>query len=40
MLTYRALFASPEFRALWTAEALTTAASTTSSLALATLVHR
>ncbi|SHF77993.1 MFS transporter [Geodermatophilus nigrescens] len=40
MLTYRALFASPEFRALWTAGALTTAASTTSSLALATLVHR
>lgn len=40
MLTYRALFASPEFRALWTAGALTTAASTTSSLALATLVYR
>ena len=40
MLTYRALFASSEFRALWTAGALTTAASTTSSLALATLVHR
>ncbi|WP_336032762.1 MFS transporter [Geodermatophilus sp. FMUSA9-8] len=40
MLTYRALFASPEFRALWTAGALTTAASTTSSLALAVLVHR
>ncbi|MGY1649631.1 hypothetical protein [Geodermatophilus sp. SYSU D01119] len=40
MLTYRSLFASPEFRALWTAGALTTAASTTSSLALATLVHR
>lgn len=40
MLTYRALFASPEFRALWTASALTTAASTTSSLALATLVYR
>ncbi len=40
MHTYRALFAFPEFRALWTAGALTTAASTTSSLALATLVHR
>ncbi|MGY1778932.1 MFS transporter [Geodermatophilus sp. SYSU D01036] len=40
MLTYRALFASPEFRALWTGTALTTTAATTSSLALATLVHR
>ncbi len=38
--TYRALFASAEFRALWTAGALTTAASTASSLALATLVYR
>ncbi|WP_448642615.1 hypothetical protein [Geodermatophilus sp. URMC 63] len=40
MLTYRALFALPAFRALWTGSALTTVASTTSSLALATLVHR
>ncbi len=40
MLTYRALFASSEFRALWTAAALTTAASTASSLVLATLVYR
>ena len=40
VLTYRSLFASPEFRALWTAGALSTAASTTSSLALATLVYR
>ncbi len=40
MLTYRALFASPEFRALWTAGALGTAAQTASSLALATLVYR
>ncbi len=40
MLTYRALFASSEFRALWTASALTTAASTVSSLALAVLVYR
>ncbi|MGY1671977.1 MFS transporter [Geodermatophilus sp. SYSU D00710] len=40
MRTYRELFASSEFRALWTAGALTTAASTASSLALAALVHR
>jgi predicted MFS family arabinose efflux permease len=40
VLTYRALFASSEFRALWTAAALTTAASTASSLVLATLVYR
>jgi MFS family permease len=38
--TYRALFALPEFRALWTSSALTTIASTMSSLALATVVHR
>lgn len=40
MLTYRALLAQPEFRALWTSTALSTAAATMSSLALATLVHR
>lgn len=40
MLTYRALFAQPEFRALWTSTALATAAATMSSLALATVVHR
>ncbi|RBY89500.1 MFS transporter [Blastococcus sp. TF02A-30] len=40
MLTYRALFAQPEFRALWTSSALSTLAATTSSLALATVVHR
>lgn len=38
--TYRSLFARREFRALWTSSALTTVAATTSSLALATLVHR
>jgi MFS family permease len=38
--TYRALFAQPEFRALWTSTALSTVAATMSSLALATLVHR
>ncbi len=40
MRTYRDLFAVAEFRALWTAGALTTAAGTASSLALATLVYR
>ena len=40
MLTYRALFAQPEFRTLWTSTALSTVAATMSSLALATLVHR
>ena len=40
VLTYRALFAQPEFRALWTSTALSTVAATMSSLALATLVHR
>ena len=40
MLTYRALFAQPEFRALWTSTALSTVAGTMSSLALATVVHR
>ena len=40
MPTYRALFAQPEFRALWTSTALSTVAATMSSLALATLVHR
>ncbi|SOE01264.1 MFS transporter [Blastococcus haudaquaticus] len=40
MLTYRALFAQPEFRALWTSTALSTVAATMSSLALATVVHR
>ena len=40
MLTYRALFAQPEFRALWTSSALSTVAGTMSSLALATVVHR
>ncbi|WP_204331659.1 MFS transporter [Geodermatophilus sabuli] len=40
MRTYRALAALPEFRALWTSSALTTIASTMSSLALATVVHR
>lgn len=40
MLTYRALFAQPEFRALWTSTALSTMASTMSSLALATVVYR
>ena len=40
MFTYRALFAQREFRALWTSSALFTVASTMSSLALATLVHR
>lgn len=40
MLTYRALFAQPEFRALWTSTELSTVAATMSSLALATLVHR
>ncbi|WP_205730196.1 hypothetical protein [Blastococcus sp. TF02-8] len=40
MPTYRSLFARREFRALWTSSALTTVASTTSSLALATVVHR
>ena len=40
MLTYRALFASAEFRALWTNSALLTGAGTMSSLALATVVHR
>lgn len=38
--TYRSLFARHEFRALWTSSALTTVAATTSSLALATVVHR
>jgi MFS family permease len=40
VLTYRALFAQPEFRALWTSTALSTVAATMSSLALATVVHR
>jgi MFS family permease len=40
VLTYRALFAQPEFRALWTSTALSTVAGTMSSLALATVVHR
>jgi hypothetical protein len=40
VLTYRALFSLPEFRALWTSTALSTAAATMSSLALTTLVHR
>jgi MFS family permease len=40
VLTYRALFGQPEFRALWTSTALSTVAGTTSSLALATVVHR
>lgn len=40
MLTYRALFAQPEFRALWISTALSTVAGTMSSLALATVVHR
>ena len=40
MRTYRALFAVGEFRALWTGSALTAIASTMSSLALATVVHR
>ena len=35
VLTYRALFASSEFLVLWTADAVTTAAATASSLALA-----
>jgi hypothetical protein len=39
MRTYRALFAVREFRALWTSSALTTAATTMSGLALATVVH-
>ncbi len=38
--TYRGLFQHREFRALWTSSALTTAASTTSSLVLATVVHQ
>ena len=37
--TYRKLFAAAEFRALWTSTAVSTAASTMSSLALAVLVH-
>jgi MFS family permease len=37
--TYRELFAATEFRALWTSTALTTAAATMTSLALAVLVH-
>jgi predicted MFS family arabinose efflux permease len=37
--TYRSLFAVREFRALWTSSALTTAATTMSGLALATVVH-
>jgi len=40
MATYRTLFAHRAFRALWTSTALTTAAATMSSLALAALVHR
>jgi MFS family permease len=40
VLTYRALFALPEFRALWSSSALSTVAATMSSLALATVVHR
>jgi predicted MFS family arabinose efflux permease len=40
VLTYRALFAHPEFRALWSSTALSTVAATMSSLALATVVHR
>jgi predicted MFS family arabinose efflux permease len=40
VLTYRALFAQSEFRALWTSTALATVAATMSSLALATVVHR
>ena len=39
MRTYRDLFAVREFRALWTSSALTTAATTMSGLALATVVH-
>ncbi len=39
VVTYRALFAQREFRALWATSALTTIASTLSSLALATVVH-
>jgi MFS family permease len=37
--TYRDLFTVREFRALWTSSALTTAATTMSGLALATVVH-
>ena len=40
MLTYRALFAQAEFRALWSASALSTMAATMSSLALALVVQR
>ena len=40
MLTYRALFAHSEFRALWTASALATMASTMAGLALALVVQR
>ena len=39
MTTYRQLFADREFRALWTSSALSVAASTTASLALAVVVH-
>lgn len=39
VLTYRALFADRSFRALWTATALTVAAGTAVSLALATVVY-
>lgn len=39
VLTYRALFADRSFRALWSATALTVAASTAVSLALATAVY-
>ena len=39
MQTYRALFASPAFRALWTGTALTVAAGTAVSLALASTVY-
>ena len=39
VLTYRALFADRGFRALWSATALTVAAGTAVSLALATEVH-
>ncbi|MEV4642657.1 MFS transporter [Actinoplanes sp. NPDC049548] len=40
MDTYRALMADGQFRSLWLSTALTTAATTMSSLALAALVHR
>jgi MFS family permease len=39
MRTYRDLFAVREFRALWTSSATSTAATTMSGLALATVVH-